>query len=339
MSGPAPEDAFLASFVGAAALRFALRAGLVDVLSRGAVDLHELAAAARQEVGGVDTLCGLLAAGGVVERRGESVGLSAAFRAVLPRRHALESKLAFLDLAARDVLDHLPAMLFDSAAYVASGRVFELFRYDLALEDTEANLAATRRWVDYTTALTEHEAPLLVPLLPIENVSRLLDVGGNSGAFALALCAAVPDLSATVLDLPVVVELGRRHVAGRVAAERVAFVAADMRSDPWPAGHDAVCFKSVLHDWPLDDARRLLTRARDSLPAGGRVVIVERGRFSPAAPLPFGTIANLVFSRFYRAPSVYAELLAELGFVDIETGGIEIDMPFHVVSGRRAGRR
>ncbi|MBK8083182.1 MAG: methyltransferase type 12 [Devosia sp.] len=264
--------------------------------------------------------------------------LSAAFTAVLPRRHALESKLAFLDLAARDVLDHFPAMLFDSPAYVASGKVFELFRYDLALEVTEANLAATRRWVDYTTALTEHEAPRLVPLLPIRGVSRLLDVGGNSGAFAQALCGAVPDLSVTVLDLPVVVELGRRRVAGSAVAGRIAFAAADMRSDLWPGGHDAICFKSVLHDWPEADVRHLLMRARDNLPAGGRLWVVERGRFDPVAPLPFSAIANLVFSRFYRAPSVYADLMVELGFVDIDTRSIEIDMPFHVISGTRVGR-
>lgn len=336
MSNAAPEDAFLVSFIGASALSFALRSGLVDKLAAGPATIASLAGAARRDTAGVEILSGLLETAGVLQRAGDSIGLAAGFSAVLPRRQALESKLAFLDLAARDILDKLPAMLFDTPAYVAGGKVFELFRYDRALEITEENLAFTRRWVGYTTALTEHEAPLLVPLVRLDGTSRLLDIGGNSGAFARGLCHAHPALEVTVLDLPVVAELGRRYLAGTPEAPRIRCLAADMRADPWPAGHDAICFKSVLHDWPEPDVRQLLGKARDALPPGGRLFIVERGRFAPgAAPLPFSAAANLVFSRFYRAPTAYAELLAELGFADIGVQTVEIDMPFHVVSGTR----
>jgi len=331
-----PEDAFLQTFIGSAALSLALKSGLIDKLGQGPQQLTGLAANAKLDPRGVELLAGLLESAGVLTLRDGTLTLTSAFTAMLPRRAALESKLSFLDLAARDVLDRLPAMLFDTGAYVSSGKVFELFRYDRARSTSPEDLAATKRWLDYTTALTEHEAPLLAPLIDLSNTQRLLDIGGNSGAFARALCAANPALQVTVLDLPAVTELGRRYLADTPEAARIAFVTADARRDPLPAGHDAISFKSVLHDWPEADMRLLVSRARDALPPGGRLFIAERGAFAPgAAPLPYAAAANLVFARFYRPASAYAELLTELGFADVSTRTVEIEMSFHVMAGTR----
>ena len=54
-----------------------------------------------------------------------------------------------------------------------------------------------------------------------------------------------------------------------------------------------------------------------------------------AAPLPYAAAANLVFARFYRPPSAYADLLAELGFGGISVQTVEIEMPFHVIAGQK----
>lgn len=332
----APEDSFLATFIGSAALLLALKSGLIDRLGQGPQQITTLAGNARLDPRGVELLAGLLESAGVLTLAGGTLTLTPAFVAALPRRAAMEQKLAFLDLAARDVLDSLPAMLFDTPAYIRSGRVFELFRYDRAATTGPDDLAATRRWLDYTTALTEHEAPLLAPLMDLRHVDRLLDIGGNSGAFARALCAVNPALNATVLDLPAVTELGRRYLVGAPEGARITFVTADARRDPLPSGYDAISFKSVLHDWPEADIRLLLTRARDALPPGGRLFVAERGSFAPgAAPLPYAAAANLVFARFYRPPSAYADLLAELGFGGISVQTVEIEMPFHVIAGTK----
>lgn len=332
----APEDAFLQSFIGSAALSLALKSGLIEKLGQGPQSTPGLAATAKLDPRGVELLAGLLEGAGVLTLTDGTLSLTPTFTAILPRRAALEARLAFLDLAARDVLDRLPEMLFDTGAYVRSGKVFELFRYDRANTTSPDDLAATRRWLDYTTALTEHEAPLLAPLMDLAGTRRLLDIGGNSGAFARTLCAANPALQATVLDLPAVTELGRRYLAGTPEVDRIAFVTADARRDPLPPDHDAISFKSVLHDWPEADMRLLVTRAYEALPPGGRLFIAERGAFSPdTAPLPYAAAANLVFARFYRPPSAYAELLGELGFGGISVQTVEIEMPFHVIAGQK----
>lgn len=332
----APDGLFLEDFIGSAALSLAFKSGLIDKLSEGRQQVSSLAAAAKLDRDGVSLLARLLESAGVVTFQDGALELTAAFSGALHRRPALESKLAFLELAARDVFDCLPEMLFDREAYVASGRVFKLFSYDRAGSTSVEDIEFTRRWLNYTTALTEQEAPLLVPLMSLRGTRRLLDVGGNSGAFARALCAANSDLSVTVLDLPAVVELGRRRMATDPVAGRIDFLSGDARRNSLPSGYEAICFKSVLHDWPEDDARLLLRRAFAELPTGGRIFIVERGEFAPGAgQLGYAALANLVFARFYRSPSVYVGMLRDMGFTELHLQTVEIEMPFHVIEGTR----
>ena len=100
---------------------------------------------------------------------------------------------------------------------------------------------------------------------------HVLDAGGGTGELAFALLRAYPKLTATVMDLPEVVG---QAVAPAVLTGRCQFVPGDF-FEQWPVHSDAVVLARVLHDWPDDDAERILARARESMPAGGALYVVE----------------------------------------------------------------
>jgi predicted O-methyltransferase YrrM len=50
---------------------------------------------------------------------------------------------------------------------------------------------------------------------------RMLDVGGVSGAYSLAFCAAYPQLTATILDFPQTIETARRYPQEAGMAARI----------------------------------------------------------------------------------------------------------------------
>ncbi|MBD8909663.1 methyltransferase type 12 [Methylorubrum zatmanii] len=341
---PAPGfprvDRFLDSEAAAQALVFALESGLIDRLARRAdTAAAGLAADLRIAAPQFDCLAGLLVGAGIaVEPAPGRIGLSEAFRAVLPCRDLIEAKLAFAAAAAEDLRRHFPAFVAELPAFMAASRTFELFRYDRCFELSPENLEATRRWVSYTTCLTRYEAgPCLDRIEPARH-RRLLDLGGNSGEFAAQACRRAPALAATVFDLPVVCALGRENLAGRAEGARVAFLPGDMRRDPLPEGHDLVTFKSVLHDWPAEEARALLDRAGQALMPGGRLVIYER------APMPlrerapgYVRSADLVFQPFFRDVDLYAEVLTDLGFVDLAVRRLDLETPFHLIVARKPG--
>ena len=100
---------------------------------------------------------------------------------------------------------------------------------------------------------------------------HILDAGGGTGELAFALLRAYPDLTATVMDLPEVV---REAEPPDELKDRCRFAAGDF-FEQWPVRSDAVVLARVLHDWPDDEAVRILALAREAMPTGGTLYVVE----------------------------------------------------------------
>ena len=116
-----------------------------------------------------------------------------------------------------------------------------------------------------------HDYESLSEVVDFSMHESLLDAGGGTGELAFALLRSCPGLTATVLDMPGVVEPasvpddldGRCH-----------FVGADLFRE-WPVRSDAVILARVLHDWPDGDALRILKRARGAMDRNGMLYVVE----------------------------------------------------------------
>jgi 2-hydroxy-4-(methylsulfanyl)butanoate S-methyltransferase len=88
-------------------------------------------------------------------------------------------------------------------------------------------------------------ARLTAKRMSLAGRKRLLDVGGGSGAYTLAFCAANPQLKATILDFPQTVETAKRYALDAGLAGRVAHLAGNAMTTQWPAGHDVVLMSYV----------------------------------------------------------------------------------------------
>jgi hypothetical protein len=95
----------------------------------------------------------------------------------------------------------------------------------------------------------------------------VVDVGGGNGALLVELIRRRPELRGIVLDLPETVrdeaELG----------DRIEFVPGSF-FDSVPEG-DAYVLSGILHDWPDDDAARILRTIRAAAPPHARLLINE----------------------------------------------------------------
>jgi SAM-dependent methyltransferase len=118
----------------------------------------------------------------------------------------------------------------------------------------------------------------LVDALELDGDERVLDVGGADGALARRLLTRHPHLRCTVLDRPALAPL----------AHGVDFVAGDAFADAWPPA-DVVVLSLVLLDWDTEQKQALLAKAHDALPAGGRLIVLDR--FDE--PRPDGSLALL----------------------------------------------
>ena len=328
-------EEFLKSAVAARAIASALELGVIDyLLARPDAERGALAADLRIERGGLGLLCDLLSASGVCEEEEGRLRLSEAFRKALGYRDLLEAKLDFGALAFPDYLGGLTPLIAAPEEFRRRSRMFRLFDYGRCWDFSPESEALTRRWMRITTALTRYESAACLAQYDVGRHRRLLDIGGNSGEFALQVCRRNPELRATVVDLPLVCRIGRAHVAREPEGPRIAFVEGNALADPLPGGFDLVSFKSVLHDWPEKDAQHLIQQASGSLEKGGTLLIFERGPFEvDEAGVPYSVIPFLLFFRSFRPPAWYKVRLETMGFREVTIRRIDLEMPFFLVTG------
>ena len=106
-------------------------------------------------------------------------------------------------------------------------------------------------------------------------VHRLLDVGGGSGCFAIALAQRNADLRCDVMELRTMCEVAQEYIRDGGVEDRVGTVAVDMFREPWPKGYDAMFFSNVFHDWNFDTCAWLASQAYEALEPGGRICLHE----------------------------------------------------------------
>ncbi len=151
---------------------------------------------------------------------------------------------------------------------------------------------------------------------------RLLDVGGGSGTYTIALLRHAPALRATLFDQPPVVEMARERLTSEGLLERAELVAGDFYTDPLPGGHDLALLSAIIHQNSLEENLALYRKVHDALVPGGRIVIrdhvMSEDRLTPVAGALFAV--NMLAGTAGGGTYTFAEIedgLEEAGFVDV----------------------
>ena len=331
-------DDFLQDIVAARSLATALELGLIDRIGRHpGVTRKDLNSALRIDARGMALLLGLLKGNRVIEENDGRIRLTRLFEKAMAFRDLLEAKIAFAHVALPDFSRLFTPLIAAPDQFNRHAKIFEFFGYNRCSEGNPAARELTGRWMRITTALTKYESQVCLKHHEFSPYRRIMDIGGNSGEFMLRACRKYPDIEATVFDLPLVCDLGMAHVRREPEVSRITFVKGNALRDEFPGGHDLICFKSMLHDWPDKEAENFLAKASRSLRPGGTLLIFERGAIADEnPPRSYSTIPLCLFFRCFRSPEWYAGHLRRLGFQNIRIEEIDMDMRFSLVTGTAA---
>ena len=128
----------------------------------------------------------------------------------------------------------------------------------------------------FTLALSgraKNVAPVLAARLPMDGVIRLLDVGGGTGIYSIALLQKYRQLQAIVLDHGEVLKVAAEMAESYGVADRLELREGDMFADPLPENCEAILLSNILHDWDVPQCKQLVSRCAYALPSGGRLLI------------------------------------------------------------------
>ena len=132
-------------------------------------------------------------------------------------------------------------------------------------------------WLTFDHYYSDQAFPAALPLVFADRPKRLLDVGGNTGKWAVQCAKHDPNIRITIADLPQQLELARAHVQAHGLAERVDFFAVDVldEAQALPGGQDAVWMSQFLDCFSEPQITSILRRTARALAPGGTLHILE----------------------------------------------------------------
>lgn len=296
--------------IRAQALSFSLRKGLFELLSGDAVAFDTIAERLGLSPRVLPSLLAFLSSNGLIEvTQGGFRNSKAAGEFLVRGSPSYVGGRALLFAGFYEAIGHLPESLESGLPWTDAGQ------YDMFGGFTEEE----QQWfAEGMASNAAHGARALLRQVDFGSFRRLLDVGGNTGGYAIPLARANPQLEVTIFDLPAVLELAESQIVAAGLQDRVTFTGGSF-FEKLPSGFDAVLLSSILHDWEEEDCARILVRCHAALEPGGTIIVTEpmlADDFSgPDHPAASGlTMALLGGANRTRAQ--VAEMLTNAGFVD-----------------------
>jgi 2-polyprenyl-3-methyl-5-hydroxy-6-metoxy-1,4-benzoquinol methylase len=296
-------------FIASQALRVVADLEIADRLAGGAKSVDALSVETGTHTDALYRIMRVLAAEGV-------------FRETLPRHFELTELGGVLRSDApsstRDfirMINREPYIAFSKLGHsVATGRpafdeVFGKARFDWLAEHPEEAALFQRAMI----ALSQGNNEAVAEAYDFRPHSRVIDVGGGQGQLLSLILERHQNITGVLFDLPSGVDAAKTRVGS--ASGRIQFLCGDF-FDAVPSGADVYILKRIIHDWNNEQAVKILTKCREAMAPGGRVLIAETIMREGDAPDPMkfiDAIMLVVTGGTERTEEEYVAILTEAG--------------------------
>ncbi len=146
-----------------------------------------------------------------------------------------------------------------------------------------------KSWFGFDHFYSDNSFPEALEVVFDKKPRTLLDVGGNTGRWAMQCVEYDKDVNVTIMDLPQQIGLMREQTKGKPGADRIHGHGANLLDPavPFPTGFDAIWMSQFLDCFSEEEVTSILTRAARSMDENSTLYIMEtfwdRQRFETAA--------------------------------------------------------
>lgn len=192
---------------------------------------------------------------------------------------------------------------------------------------------AKQSWFAFDHFYSDRSFPILLETVFTNKPKHLVDIGGNTGKWAIQCCNHDADVAITIVDLPQQLEMAMKNAKQNGHEHRISAYPANMldKEQSLPKGADVWWMSQFLDCFSPMEILNILKKVRATMEQDATVYILElfwdAQKYDAAAhslnatSLYFTCLAN-GNSRFYRSED-FLEIVAEAGFrVETRTDGI-----------------
>lgn len=134
-----------------------------------------------------------------------------------------------------------------------------------------------KSWFTFDHYYSDDAFPLVLPLVYDGKARNILDIGGNTGKWAIASATFSPDVHITIMDLPGQLNMARKRIEELNLHERVSFLSVNILDEnaKIPPGFDAIWMSQFLDCFSEAEIVSILKRCYEALDEDGQVIIME----------------------------------------------------------------
>lgn len=136
-----------------------------------------------------------------------------------------------------------------------------------------------KSWFAFDHFYSDHSFQQALEVVFSHKVHNLLDVGGNTGRWALQCVGHDPEVEVTIMDLPQQIGLMKNYTGDRPGADRIHGYGIDLLDDnaPFPTDrhYDVIWMSQFLDCFGEDQIESILRRASEIMDGNSRLYIME----------------------------------------------------------------
>lgn len=276
-----------------------VKSGVFNILSSGFKSAGKISKTLKTDKRATEILLNALTALGFVIKRGNQYG-----NHPFTSRYLVEGKPAYRGNSLLHSLD----------MWNTWGMLSEVLYSGIPATDLVKKLDADRERVEhFICAMDEHAqepSEKIARLVRPKSIKKFLDVGGGPGTYCLALLKRNPEISATIVDLSLPLQIAKRLARERGLTRSLQFIEGDFLQVDFGNGYDLILMSHILHSNSLEDCKLLIHKGYHALQKGGRLLIhdfiLNEDKVSPSSAAIFAVnmLVNTQKGRTYTAGEI-----------------------------------
>lgn len=178
-------------------------------------------------------------------------------------------------------------------------------------------------WFTFDHFYSDSAFPEAINIVLTLEPKKLLDVGGNTGKFAIEMAKRNKNLSITIMDLPEQLAIAKENIKKAGVENQITLISANVLDDnhTFPEGFDVIWMSQFLDCFSCDMILNILKKAKSAMNLETKLCIMEpfwdRQRFEASAfcvinTSPYFTVMANGYSKMYHSKE-FIELVNKAG--------------------------
>lgn len=132
-------------------------------------------------------------------------------------------------------------------------------------------------WFKFDHYYSDDSFDSVLPIIFERKPKSIMDIGGNTGKFAIKCAGYNPDVDITILDLPGQLADAAKNIKDKGVENRVKMYPFNLLdfSNPYPKGHDIIWMSQFLDCFSEKEIVQLISNAKDAMDENSRLFIME----------------------------------------------------------------